>query len=60
MSKGGFCLLTDKPVDKSSLMLCHIGVSEGTAAIPTLVQVRWTKKQDIQDEHYLSGVQFLF
>jgi len=41
-------------------MVCHIGVSDGTTAIPTLVQVRWTKKQDIQDESYLSGVQFMF
>ncbi|MGH9511015.1 MAG: PilZ domain-containing protein [Terriglobales bacterium] len=60
VSKGGFCLLTDQPVDRSSLMLCHVGVSEGTTAIPTLVQVRWTRKQEIQDESYLSGVQFLF
>jgi PilZ domain len=60
VSKGGFCLLTSQPVSRASLMVCHVGVSEGTAAIPTLVQVRWTRKQDIQDESYLSGVQFLF
>ncbi len=60
VSKGGFCLLTNEPVDRASLMLCHIGVSEGTTAIPTLVQVRWTKKRNIEDESYLSGVQFMF
>jgi PilZ domain len=60
VSKGGFCLLTSQPIDRASLMVCHIGVSDGTTAIPTLVQVRWTKKQDIQDESYLSGVQFMF
>ncbi len=60
VSKGGFCLLTNEPVDRASLMLCHIGVSEGAAAIPTLVQVRWTKKRNIQEESYLTGVQFLF
>jgi hypothetical protein len=60
VSRGGFCLLTHQPVDRSSLMLCHVGVSEGIPTIPTLVLVRWTKKQNVQDESYLSGLQFVF
>jgi len=60
ISKGGFCFLTNQPVDRSAVMLCHVGVSEGVTAIPTLVQVRWTKKRDINEESYLTGVQFLF
>ena len=60
VSKGGFCFLTNQPIDRASLMVCHMGLSDGATAIPTLVQVRWTKKQDIQDESYLSGVQFIF
>ncbi|MGH9529026.1 MAG: PilZ domain-containing protein [Terriglobales bacterium] len=59
VSKGGFCLLTSQPVDRASLMLCRVGVSEG-ATIPTLVQVRWTKRRNIEDESYLSGLQFMF
>jgi hypothetical protein len=60
VSKGGFCLLTNKPIDRTSVMLCHVGVSEGVTTIPTLVQVRWTRKQNVEDESYLTGVQFLF
>jgi len=60
VSRGGFCLVTQKPIDRSSLMLCHIGVSEGIPTIPTLALVRWTKKQNVDDDSYLSGLQFVF
>lgn len=60
ISKGGFCLLTRQPIDRASMVLCHVGVSEGAATIPTLTLVRWSKKQNLEDESYLSGLQFLF
>jgi len=60
LSKGGFCLLSDQPVDLSSLLLCHVAVAEGTPTIPTLMLVRWTRKQKGAEESYLSGLQFVF
>jgi len=42
-----------------SLVCCDIGVTEAPASIPTLMEVRWCVKQQLQPESYLSGLQFL-
>jgi hypothetical protein len=60
MSKGGICFLSQQPVSASSLLLCEIGVGDVPVAIPSLLQVRWTRKQNLEAESYLSGLKFLF
>jgi PilZ domain len=60
MSKGGICFLSQQPISKSSLLLCEIGVGDFPVAIPSLLQVRWTRKQNLDAESYLSGLKFLF
>jgi hypothetical protein len=59
VSKGGLCLISSQPMPRSSLVRCEIGVSEVPVGIPTLMQVRWTRKQNLQAEAYLTGLQFL-
>lgn len=60
MSKGGICFLSQQPISKTSLLLCEIGVGDVPVAIPSLLQVRWTRKQNLEAESYLSGLKFLF
>ena len=59
VSKGGVCLISSHPMVQSCLMRCEIGVSEIAVGIPTLMQVRWTRKQSLPDDTYVSGLQFL-
>ncbi len=41
------------------MVRCEICVSEIPVSIPTLMLVRWTRKQNLQAEIYLTGLQFL-
>jgi hypothetical protein len=59
VSKGGICFLSQQPIARSALLRCEITVAEVPVGIPTLMQVRWTRKQNLQAESYLSGLQFL-
>lgn len=59
VSKGGLCLVSPHPMARSCLVRCEISVSEIPISIPTLMQVRWTRKQSLQADTYLSGLQFL-
>jgi hypothetical protein len=59
VSKGGICLLSHQPIPHSALLRCEVVVAEVPVGIPTLMQVRWTRKQNLQTESYLSGLQFL-
>ena len=59
VSKGGLCLISPQPIAKSCLVRCEIGISETPVSIPTLMQVRWTRKQNLQADTYLTGLQFL-
>jgi hypothetical protein len=59
MSQGGICVLTSRPIDKSGVFRCEIVLSDAPIKIATLVHVCWTKKQMIQKESYLSGLEFL-
>ncbi len=36
-----------------------VGLSEIPFSIPTLMQVRWTRKKSLQADTYLTGLQFL-
>jgi hypothetical protein len=60
MSKGGVCFLSQHPVTRASLLRCEIGMSDVPLSVPTLALVRWTKKQNLESNSYLSGLQFLF
>lgn len=59
VSKGGLCLISPQPMAESSVVRCEICVSEVPVSIPTLMLVRWTRKQNLQAEIYLTGLQFL-
>lgn len=59
VSKGGLCLVSPLPMARSCLVHCEISVSEIPVSIPTLMQVRWTRKQSLQADTYLTGLQFL-
>jgi hypothetical protein len=60
MSKGGICFLSQQPVSRASLLRCEIGMADVPLSVPTLLLVRWTKKQNLESNSYLSGLQFLF
>lgn len=59
VSKGGVCLISPQPLARSCVVRCEIGVSETPVSIPTLMQVRWTRRQNLQADTYLAGLQFL-
>jgi hypothetical protein len=59
VSKGGLCLVSPRPMARSCLVRCEIRVSEIPVSIPTLMQVRWTRRKSRQADTYLIGLQFL-
>ena len=59
VSRGGICLVSPQPMAQSCLVRCEIGVSEIPVSIPTLMQVRWTRKQSLQADTYVTGLQFV-
>jgi len=59
LSRGGVCLLIDRPLEKSAVVVCEIALPDLPLSIPTVMQVRWDEKREVQGEHYLVGLQFL-
>jgi len=59
MSQGGICLLTSRAIKKSAVVRCEIALNDAPIKLPTLMHVCWTKKQVLQEESYLSGLEFL-
>jgi PilZ domain len=59
ISEGGVCLCTSHSIDKSTLFRCEFTIDDVPLKLATLMQVRWTKKQNLQPESYLSGLEFL-
>lgn len=59
ISQGGVCLITSRPIEKSSIVRCEIALGDAPLRVSTIMQVRWTKKQRVQPECYLSGLEFL-
>ena len=41
INRGGLCLLTERPVEKSSVLQCKIFPSGLHVGIPTVMEVRW-------------------
>jgi len=59
VSEGGICLMTSHPIPVASFVCCRIVMLEVPAAIPTLLQVRWTASRGNKTPRYLSGFRFV-
>jgi PilZ domain len=59
LSHGGLCVITPRALEKSSVLRCEIAIGEAPVKITTLVQVRWTEKQKLHPDKFLSGLSFL-
>jgi hypothetical protein len=59
MSQGGLCVITPYALTESSVLRCEIAIAEAPIKISTLVQVRWTEKQKLHPDEFLSGLSFL-
>lgn len=58
ISEGGLCLLTDDAANVSEPVRCVIRVPQIPAGIPTLLQVRWARKDGLGPTQRV-GLQFL-
>ena len=58
ISEGGLCLLTDDAAEVSEPVRCVIRVPQIPAGIPTLLQVRWARRDGLRPT-YRVGMQFL-
>ena len=58
VSDSGVSLVTNQRLTPSSLVLCKITLPFAAATIPTLSQVKWSSKHDL-DRMYISGIQFV-
>ena len=58
ISAGGLCLLTEDEADVSGPVRCEIVIPQFAVGIPTLVQVRWTRRDMVHQTNRV-GLQFL-
>jgi hypothetical protein len=58
ISSGGLCLLAQKRLNVSELLVGEIGVPGTRARIPTLLQVRWLRRNSV-GVRYCAGLQFV-
>jgi hypothetical protein len=58
ISSGGLCLLVQKPLKVSELMIGEIAVPGTKATIPTLLQVRWLSKNSF-GPRYRAGLHYV-
>ncbi|MGO8788972.1 MAG: PilZ domain-containing protein [Terriglobia bacterium] len=58
ISSGGLCLLAQKRLKVSELLVGEIAVPGTRASIPTLLQVRWQRKNS-SGSRYLVGLHFV-
>ena len=58
VSAGGLCLLTDDEAEVSGPVRCEIVVPQFAVGIPTLMQVRWSRRDDDHQTNRM-GLQFL-
>jgi hypothetical protein len=59
ISRGGICVLSDRSIPNSALVRCEFLLSDVPIPVPTLMQVRWTRKHDSREAGYISGLHFL-
>ena len=60
LSRGGVCVLSNRRLERHSLVVCEIALPDLPLLIPTVMQVRWDQKREVEGENYLVGLQFLF
>jgi hypothetical protein len=58
ISSSGLCLLGQKRLKISELLVVRITVPGTRASIPTLLQVRWLRKNSV-GPRYMAGLQFV-
>jgi hypothetical protein len=58
ISKNSLCLLSKRSISPSSLVRCEIGVCGTDTRVPTLMQVRWARR-NAGNDGYQIGLQFL-
>jgi hypothetical protein len=59
VSSTGICLVTEQPLERSSLLRCAVSLPGAPVAVPTLMQVRWTRQTGVMLDPYISGLQFI-
>ena len=59
VSNEGICLVTEQPLEDSSLLRCGVSLPGAPVAVPTLMQVRWTRRSGAKRDGYISGLQFI-
>ena len=59
VSNAGICLVTEQPLEDSSLLRCGVPLPGAPVAVPTLMQVRWTRQSGGRHDGYISGLQFI-
>jgi hypothetical protein len=58
ITRGGVCLLTEGPIEKSSVLQCEIFPSGLHTGIPTVMEVRWVQP-DSEGPGMRVGLHFL-
>jgi len=59
VSSTGICLVTEQPLERSSLLRCAVPLPGAPVKVPTLMQVRWTRQTGASLDPYISGLQFI-
>jgi PilZ domain len=59
VSNTGICLVTEQPLEGVSLLRCGVPLPGAPVAVPTLMQVRWTRQNGAKSASYMSGLQFI-
>jgi hypothetical protein len=59
ISKTGICIVTEQPLEKSAVVRCELTLFDVPVVVPTILEVRWTRKQKVQQARYLSGLEYL-
>lgn len=59
ISGSGLCLVTFQPVRPLAIIRCELPVCDLGIRIPTLMHVRWTRRQSQTGEEYISGLEAL-
>ena len=58
IGRGGVCLLTDQQLRSDSVLRCELVLHDSSIGVPTLMQVRWSKKT-LDKNAFRVGLQFL-
>ena len=59
VSNAGINLFTEQPLEDFSLLRCGVPLPGAPVAVPTLMQVRWTRRSGARRDGYISGLQFI-